>query len=113
MVRTRADVGSARVTAAKAPRKAAGGGSGACASPAGKGGSSKEKFSGGNSYNPQPVPSWQKGISAFLKPAPAPLTTGSKQETSSSDFASGSSSSSSECGSGSSSGGGSSSNDSI
>lgn len=43
MVRTRADVGSARVSAAKAPRKAAGGGSGACSSPAGKGGSSKDR----------------------------------------------------------------------
>ncbi|XP_047739232.1 PCNA-associated factor-like [Hyalella azteca] len=65
MVRTKADAGSTRVSAAKAPRKMT---SSASASPLGKAGSSKERGSGGNSYNPQPTPSWQKGISRFFKP---------------------------------------------
>ncbi|KAF2349839.1 PCNA-associated factor [Trinorchestia longiramus] len=62
MVRTKADVCSTRVSAAKAPRKSE------ASSPANKGGS-KVRSSGGNPYNPQPTPSWQMGISGFLKPA--------------------------------------------
>jgi len=70
MVRTKADCSSTRVTAAKAPRKTTGGGmsrptTSAAGSPAGKG-----CGGGGNAYNPQPVPKWQRGIANFLSQAP-------------------------------------------
>lgn len=72
MVRTKADCSSTRVTAAKAPRKTTGGGlsrptTSATGSPAGKG-----CGGGGNAYNPQPVPKWQRGIASFLSQAPKP-----------------------------------------
>ena len=72
MVRTKGDGGAARAVASKAPRKNLGGGgssaaawaissAGACSSlPWGK-------YSGGDSYNPQPVPAWQKPLTAFFK----------------------------------------------
>merc|ERR1712013_37401 len=75
MVRTKGDGGAARTVASKAPRKVlvGGGSSGAAnraiASAAGGAGfgvgSPTGKYSGGNSYNPQPTPAWQKPISFF------------------------------------------------
>ncbi|XP_063584635.1 PCNA-associated factor-like [Penaeus indicus] len=74
MVRTRADAGPTKVSAAKAPRKvlsAPSGGAGSSFSSPGRV-SGKEKYSGGNSYNPQPTPEWQKGIGSFFKCVPKP-----------------------------------------
>ncbi|ROT85878.1 PCNA-associated factor [Penaeus vannamei] len=74
MVRTRADAGPTKVSAAKAPRKvlsAPSGGAGSSFSSPGRV-SGKEKYSGGNSYNPQPTPEWQKGIGSFFKCIPKP-----------------------------------------
>nr|XP_045595361.1 PCNA-associated factor-like [Procambarus clarkii]XP_045595362.1 PCNA-associated factor-like [Procambarus clarkii]XP_045595363.1 PCNA-associated factor-like [Procambarus clarkii] len=74
MVRTRADAGATKVSAAKAPRKVLSNPSGAGMSSSSTGGkaSSKDRYSGGNSYNPQPTPEWQKGINTFFKMAPKP-----------------------------------------
>merc|ERR1712192_342956 len=72
---TKGDGGAARTVASKAPRKALGGGgsSGAASraieSAAGGGGvtgSPAGKYSGGNGYNPQPTPDWQKPLTSFL-----------------------------------------------
>lgn len=70
MVRTKGDGGAARTVASKAPRKNLGGGgssaaaraisAAACASPGGN------KYGGGNSYNPQPTPDWQKPLTSFF-----------------------------------------------
>merc|ERR1712218_385132 len=69
--------GAARTVASKAPRKALGGGgssaaSRAIASAAGGGvaGSPAGKYSGGNGYNPQPTPDWQKPLTSFFTPDP-------------------------------------------
>ena len=78
MVRTKGDGGAARTVASKAPRKALGGsGASAAASRAisnagaGAGGASPGwKYSGGNSYCPQPTPGWQQGINSFFKRDP-------------------------------------------
>merc|ERR1719222_172200 len=79
MVRTKGDGGAARTVASKAPRKALGGGgssgaaSRAIASAAGGGcvaGSPAGKYSGGNGYNPQPTPDWQKPLTSFFVPDP-------------------------------------------
>ncbi|XP_071513907.1 PCNA-associated factor-like isoform X2 [Panulirus ornatus] len=102
MVRTRADAGATKVSAAKAPRKvltsSRGGGTSSSSSPSGKS-TSKDRYAGGNSYNPQPIPEWQKGIDSFFKVVNKPQsgeasgnnskeeTPGSSQSTeSSSDF---------------------------
>ena len=75
MVRTKGDGGAARTVASKAPRKNLGGGgssaatraisaaSSSCPSPGGK-------YSGGNSYNPQPTPDWQKPLTSFFQRDP-------------------------------------------
>ncbi|KAB7495416.1 PCNA-associated factor [Armadillidium nasatum] len=68
MVRTKADSGAVKVSAAKAPRKmSSGASSSSSTSSPSRSGSSKDKYSGGNPYNPQPIPKWQKGISTFFK----------------------------------------------
>ena len=71
MVRTKADGGAARTVASKAPRKNLGGGgsssaaSRAIAAAAG-GTGTPSKSGGGNSYNPQPTPEWQKPLTSFF-----------------------------------------------
>ncbi|XP_045107039.1 PCNA-associated factor-like [Portunus trituberculatus] len=78
MVRTRADATVTKVSAAKAPRKvftASGAGSSSSSSSSSTP-SKASKYSGGNSYNPQPVPEWQKGIGSFFKTAEVPQSQG-------------------------------------
>jgi len=75
MVRTKGDGGAARTVASKAPRKNLGGGGSSAASraisAAGAGASpGGAKYGGGNSYNPQPVPGWQKPLTSFFKRDP-------------------------------------------
>ncbi|KAK4297121.1 hypothetical protein Pmani_030436 [Petrolisthes manimaculis] len=70
MVRTKADAGGTKVAGAKAPRKVFN------PSPAGPslaGSPNKgNRYGGGNGYNPQPTPEWQKGIGSFFKQKPKP-----------------------------------------
>merc|ERR1711909_181450 len=72
---TKGDGGAARTVASKAPRKNLGGGGSSAAaraiSAAGAGASpGGNKYSGGNSYNPQPTPDWQKPLTSFFKRDP-------------------------------------------
>merc|ERR1719369_2766259 len=79
MVRTKGDGGASRTVASKAPRKALGGGGSSSAaaraiSAAAGGqtpGSPGGKYQGGNSYNPQPTPNWQKPLTSFFVPDPS------------------------------------------
>ena len=74
MVRTKGDGGAARTVASKAPRKALGGGGGSAAAAsraiagaaAGAFASPGGKYGGGNSYNAQPTPGWQKKLTNFF-----------------------------------------------
>ncbi|XP_076059341.1 PCNA-associated factor-like [Oratosquilla oratoria] len=77
MVRTRADAGSTRVAGAKAPRKSVGSTSSA-SSPSRSTG--KNKYSGGNSHNPQPIPSWQKSVDSFFSQTPKDKPSNAKNE---------------------------------
>ena len=76
MVRTKAEGGAARTVASKAPRKNLGGGgsssaaSRAIAAAAG-GTGTPSKSGGGNSYNPQPTPEWQKPLTSFFTKLPS------------------------------------------
>ncbi|KAK7079314.1 hypothetical protein SK128_021118 [Halocaridina rubra] len=83
MVRTKADACATKVSAAKAPRKVLSAGpSRAVAKTPGK-----ERYAGGHSYNPQPVPAWQKGIGNFFKSVPKPQTSHSQEGSSGSNDA--------------------------
>ncbi|KAK3857637.1 hypothetical protein Pcinc_036127 [Petrolisthes cinctipes] len=70
MVRTKADAGGTKVAGAKAPRKVL------APSPAGPSlavtPNKNNRYGGGNGYNPQPTPEWQKGIGSFFKQKPKP-----------------------------------------
>ena len=78
MVRTKGDGGAARTVASKAPRKALGGGGGSAAAAsraiagaaAGAFASPGGKYGGGNSYNAQPTPGWQKKLTNFFQRDP-------------------------------------------
>ncbi|XP_069952078.1 PCNA-associated factor-like [Cherax quadricarinatus] len=106
MVRTRAEAGATKVSAAKAPRKVLSAPSGGASTSFSAGKSSKDRYSGGNAYNPQPIPEWQKGINNFFKAVSKPQD---GEGSSSGDGSSSGGGSSSSGGGSSSSGGGSSS----
>jgi hypothetical protein len=72
MVRTKDSASGTRAVAAKAPRKSLGGGSAARAaassaiSAATSSSRAANKYGGGNTYNPQPTPEWQKPLTSFF-----------------------------------------------
>ncbi|KAG7164807.1 PCNA-associated factor-like, partial [Homarus americanus] len=92
MVRTRADAGATKVSAAKAPRKVFSSPNGGASSSSVGRASGKDRYSGGNSYNPQPIPEWQKSITTFFKSTPKPQPGESSGTSSSSGTSTGTSS---------------------